>query len=235
MALASAGFEIALTDVVDTDEARATVGEIEAMGRKVRHYNRDLARTDDNDDFVAMVEAELGPLTCLVNNAGVQVAVRGDLLDVTEQSFDRLLGVNLRGTFFLTQAVARRMLAQSVRSERSIITISSANAGLVSPEKGPYGISKAALSMAMQQFAVRLADADIRVHEIRPGLIRTDMTASVHDAYSPRIERGEVSAMRRWGEPEEIAQAVRVLATGQLPFSTGDIFHIGGGMHIHRL
>lgn len=235
LALATAGFEIALTDVVDADEARATLGEIEATGRKVRYYRRDLAHTHDNEDFVAMVEAQLGPITCLVNNAGIQVAVRGDLLDVTEESFDRLVGVNLRGTFFLTQAVARRMLAQRAATDRSIITITSANAGLVSPEKGPYGISKAALSMAMQQFAVRLAEEDIRVHEIRPGLIRTDMTASVHDAYSPRVERGEVSAMRRWGEPEEIAQAVRVLATGQLPFSTGDIFHIGGGMHIHRL
>lgn len=235
LALAAARFEIALTDVVDPDEARATVGEIEATGRKVGYYRRDLARSHDNDDFVAMVEAELGPITCLVNNAGVQVAVRGDLLDVTEESFDRLVGINLRGTFFLTQAVARRMLAQGAGTGRSIITITSANAGLVSPEKGPYGISKAALSMAMQQFAVRLADAGIRVHEIRPGLIRTDMTASVHDDYSPRVERGEVSAMRRWGEPEEIAQAVRVLATGQLPFSTGDIFNIGGGMHIHRL
>jgi NAD(P)-dependent dehydrogenase (short-subunit alcohol dehydrogenase family) len=144
--------------------------------------------------------------------------------------------VNLRGTFFFTQAVARMMLSHSVPlTERSIITITSANAGLVSPEKGPYCISKAGLSMASQQFAVRLADAAIHVHEVRPGLIRTDMTADVYEKYTAEVETGRVSAIRRWGQPEDIARGVAALATGAIPFSTGDIYNIGGGMQIHRL
>ncbi len=234
-ALAEVGFDIAVSDLVEAEGARDTLAEVEAAGRKGRYYRRDVSNTDDNDAFVSGIEDDLGVLTCLVNNAGIQVPVRGDLLDVSEEDFDRLIAVNLRGTFFLTQAVARRMVTRASEAERSIVTITSANASLVSPEKGPYGISKAGLSMAVQQFAVRLAENNIRVHEIRPGLIRTDMTAEVFEKYSPRVEAGQVSPIRRWGEPEEIARAVAALAAGMIPFSTGDIFHIGGGMQIHRL
>lgn len=234
--LAAAGFDLAVADLVDGDGAQETLEDIRSVGRKSVYYRRDISQTKDNDDFVRRIEEDLGNLTCLVNNAGVQVSVRGDLLEVTEQSFDHLISVNLRGTFFLTQAVARRMVAQPCSSaERSIVTITSANAGLVSPEKGPYCISKAGLSMASQQFALRLAEAGIRVHEIRPGLIRTDMTADVYEKYSAQVEQGRLSAIRRWGEPDDIARAVATLAIGAMPFSTGDIFHIGGGMQIHRL
>lgn len=235
-AMALADFDVAVTDVVAPEEAEATLSDIAGAGRKGRYFRRDIAETVDNGAFVEAVERALGPIDCLVNNAGIQVAVRGDLLAVTEESFDRLIATNLRGTFFLTQAVARAMVARTkAPAQRSVITITSANAALVSPEKGPYCISKAGLSMASQQFAVRLAEAGIQVHEIRPGLIRTDMTASVDDTYSPLVESGAISPVRRWGAPEEIAQAVVTLATGALPFSTGDIFHVGGGMHIHRL
>lgn len=230
-AIARAGFDVAFTDIVAPEEVEATLADIREAGRAARYDRRDISETAGNAEFVATVERELGPIDCLVNNAGIQVQVRGDLLEVTEESFDRLIATNLRGTFFLTQAVARAASAAT----RSVITITSANAGLVSPEKGPYGISKAGLSMASQQFAVRLAEAGIQVHEIRPGLIRTDMTAGVHETYSPLVESGAISPVRRWGEPDEIAQAVVTLASGALPFSTGDIFHIGGGMHMHRL
>ncbi|WP_246811621.1 3-ketoacyl-ACP reductase [Mesorhizobium silamurunense] len=234
--LARVGFDIAIVDIVDDENASETVDLVSRLGRNSAFYRRDISDTSGNAAFVEGLERDLGEITCLVNNAGVQVSVRGDLLDVTEESFDRLIGVNLRGTFFLTQAVARAMLSRSqTASERSVVTITSANAGLVSPEKGPYCISKAALSMASQQFAIRLADAGIRVHEIRPGLIRTDMTADVYEKYSSQVEAGQLSAIRRWGQPEDIARAVATLAAGGLPFSTGDIYHIGGGMQIHRL
>jgi NAD(P)-dependent dehydrogenase (short-subunit alcohol dehydrogenase family) len=234
--LAVAGFDIAVVDIVDDENGRETVEIARSCGRQAGFYHRDISETVGNADFVARIEQDLGQITCLVNNAGIQVSVRGDLLDVTEQAFDRLLGVNLRGTFFFTQAVARAMLSRpSPVMGRSVITITSANAGLVSPEKGPYCISKAGLSMASQQFAVRLAEAGVHVHEIRPGLIRTDMTADVYEQYSARVESGQVSAIRRWGQPEDIAQGVAALATGAIPFSTGDIYHIGGGMQIHRL
>jgi NAD(P)-dependent dehydrogenase (short-subunit alcohol dehydrogenase family) len=234
--LAIAGFDIAVVDIVDDENGRETVEIARSCGRQAGFYHRDISKTAGNADFLSQVEQDLGKITCLVNNAGVQVSVRGDLLDVTEQVFDRLLGVNLRGTFFFTQAVARVMLSRTApATERSIVTITSANAGLVSPEKGPYCISKAGLSMASQQFAVRLADAGIHVHEIRPGLIRTDMTADVYEKYSAQVESGQVSAIRRWGQPEDIARGVAALATGAIPFSTGDIYHIGGGIQIHRL
>lgn len=234
--LAVAGFDIAVVDVVDDEHGGETVGIVRSCGRQAGFYYRDISETAKNAEFLLQIEKDLGETTCLVNNAGVQVSVRGDLLDVTEQVFDRLLAVNLRGTFFFTQAVARVMLSRPVpMMERSIITITSANAGLVSPEKGPYGISKAGLSMASQQFAVRLADAGIHVHEVRPGLIRTDMTADVYDKYTAEVETGRVSAIKRWGQPEDIARGVAALATGAIPFSTGDIYNIGGGMQIHRL
>ncbi|RWL44335.1 MAG: 3-ketoacyl-ACP reductase [Mesorhizobium sp.] len=234
--LARVGFDIAIVDIVDDENASETVDLVSRLGRNSAFYRRDISETSGNATFVEGLERDLGEITCLVNNAGVQVSVRGDLLDVTEESFDRLIGVNLRGTFFLTQAVARAMLSRpQTTSERSVVTITSANAGLVSPEKGPYCISKAGLSMASQQFAIRLADAGIRVHEIRPGLIQTDMTADVYEKYSSQVEAGELSAIRRWGQPDDIARAVATLAAGGLPFSTGDIYHIGGGMQIHRL
>jgi NAD(P)-dependent dehydrogenase (short-subunit alcohol dehydrogenase family) len=234
--LAIAGFDIAVVDIVDDEKGRETVEIVRSCGRQAGFYRRDISETAGNADFLSQLEQDLGEISCLVNNAGIQVSVRGDLLEVTEQAFDQLLGVNLRGTFFFTQAVARAMLSRSgPATGRSIITITSANAGLVSPEKGPYCISKAGLSMASQQFAVRLADAGVHVHEIRPGLIRTDMTADVYERYSAQVETGQLSVIRRWGEPEDIARGVAALATGSIPFSTGDIYHIGGGMQIHRL
>jgi NAD(P)-dependent dehydrogenase (short-subunit alcohol dehydrogenase family) len=221
---------------VDDQSARDTADLVRAAGGRAEFYQRDIAETSGNSEFVARIEAQLGETTCLVNNAGVQVSVRGDLLEVTEASFDRLIGINLKGAFFFTQAVAKAMVSRpQTFPERSIVTITSANAGLVSPEKGPYCISKAGLSMASQQFAIRLADVGIRVHEIRPGLIQTGMTADVRSRYSEQIEAGQLSAIRRWGQPEDIARGVATLATGGMPFSTGDIYHMGGGMQLHRL
>lgn len=235
-ALAAAGFDLAVVDVVDDENARETVEQVCSTGRNVVFFQHDISKTATHSDLVSRIERALGAVTCLVNNAGVMVPVRGDLLDVTEESFDRLIGVNLRGTFFFTQAVARAMVSRpDTGVERSIITITSANAGMASPEKGPYCVSKAVLSMASQQFAIRLADAGIRVHEIRPGLIETDMTAEVFEKYSAQIDDGQLSVIRRWGQPEDIARGVATLATGAMPFSTGDIYHIGGGMQLHRL
>ncbi|WP_245451056.1 3-ketoacyl-ACP reductase [Borborobacter arsenicus] len=234
--LAARGFDIAVVDVVDDDSGRETVEMVRQAGRKTLFRQCDISDTGSYSALLDQVEGNLGAISCLVNNAGIQVPVRGDLLDVSEEMFDHLININLRGTFFLTQAVARRMVAQTApAAERSIITITSANAGLVSPEKGPYCVSKAGLSMASQQFALRLAAEGIRVHEIRPGLIRTSMTADVYDRYSPLVAAGGICPMRRWGEPEDIARGIATLATGAMPFSTGDIYNIGGGMQIHQL
>lgn len=234
--LARRGFDIGFVDLNEDDDVLKTQSMVRDIGRLVRFVAADIAHTRSIPGVIDWFVGELGPITCLVNNAGVQVAVRGDPLDVDEAEFDRLIGVNLRGTYFVTQRVARHMLAASaIEYPRSIITITSANAALVSPEKGPYCISKAGLSMAMQVFALRLAEAGIRVHEIRPGLIETAMTADVLQQYSPRIEDGSICALRRWGRPEDVAGTVGALATGAIPYSTGDVYHIGGGMQINRL
>lgn len=240
MELAGRGFDIAFVDWVEDSNVEETIALLAGTGRRAIFLPLDISRSDMHAAIVARIWEEFGPITCLVNNAGIQVSVRGDMLDVDEAEFDRLMSVNLRGTFFLTQAVARRMLAATNdavagSAERSIITITSANAHLVSPEKSAYCVSKAGLSMAVQAFAVRLAESGIRVHEIRPGLIETDMTADVYERYSPGISSGNLCALRRWGEPADIAGAIATLATGGMPYSTGDIYNIGGGMQIARL
>ena len=236
LALVKRGFDIAMVDIVDDEEVERTLTAIREHERRVSFHQCDISRTDQHQNLLDDIESVHDKLGCLVNNAGIQVSDRGDLLNLDEGTFDSLIGINLKGTFFFSIATARRMIgaASSVR-ERSIITITSANAGLVSPEKGPYCISKAGLSMASQQLAVRLADEGIRVHEIRPGLIETDMTKVVHKTYSQAISNGSICPMRRWGEPEDIARCVATLACGDMPFSTGDIYNIGGGMQIPRL
>jgi NAD(P)-dependent dehydrogenase (short-subunit alcohol dehydrogenase family) len=188
-----------------------------------------------NGEHQKIVDAAGGRIDCLVNNAGVQVEIRGDLLEVGEASFDRLIGVNLRGTFFLTQAVARRMLAAPDKEGfRSIITISSVNAFMAGTNRGEYCMSKAALTMMVKLFGVRLAEAGIRCYEVRPGIIRTDMTKPAAARYDKLIAEG-VAPIRRWGEPGDVARAVAMLASGELPYSTGEALHVDGGLHIQSL
>lgn len=196
-----------------------------------RTLQADISRKDDQR---RIVEAAGGPIHCLVNNAGVQVEVRGDLLEVSEASFDRLVDVNLRGTFFLTQAVARRMLEEPADGFRSIVTISSVNAFIAGTNRGEYCMSKAALTMMVKLFALRLVDAGIRCYEVRPGIIRTDMTKPAAERYDRLIGEGGVPA-RRWGEPEDVARAVAMLACGDLAYSTGEAVHVDGGLHVQAL
>ena len=173
----------------------------------------------------------------LVNNAGVQVKVRGDLLDVTPESYDRVMGINLRGTFFLTQAVAKRLIALSsapTEQHRSIVTISSATAYLVGPDRPENCFSKMSLSMMTKAFALRLSQHGIATYEIRPGIIRTAMTLPVNEKYDGWIANG-LTPMACWGEPEDVGKTVATLASGLMPFSTGDAFHVDGGLHIQKL
>jgi NAD(P)-dependent dehydrogenase (short-subunit alcohol dehydrogenase family) len=174
-------------------------------------------------------------LDCLVNNAGVSVAQRGDLLESDPDDFDRVLEINLKAPYFLSTAVARRMIeAGEPRGHRSIVNMASSNSTMVSPDRGAYCLSKAAVSMMTQLFAVRLAPHGITVHEIRPGVIRTDMTAVAKERYDKRIAEG-LSPIARWGEPEDVARAVGVLASGELGFVTGNALPVDGGLHNPRL
>jgi NAD(P)-dependent dehydrogenase (short-subunit alcohol dehydrogenase family) len=233
-ALADAGFDVVVNDLLDDAATRETLAAIGAKGRRAVFVQGSIADLPAHAELVAAAFGAFGTVDCLVNNAGIQVKVRGDLLDVTPESFDEILAVNLRGTFFLTQAVAKRMLAER-RSPgdppRSIVTISSANARLVSLNRAEYCFAKTGLAMLSQLFALRLAEADVACYEVRPGVIRTDMTAVAKDRYDKLIAEG-LTPIRRWGEPEDVGRTVAALAQRSLPFNTGDAFHVDGGLHI---
>ena len=235
--LAAQGFDIVVNDVVDDADTRQTLDSIAGQGRRAVFVQHDIAETGGNAAFVDKVFAAFGTVDCLVNNAGISVKVRGDLLDVTPESFDRVLGVNLRGTFFLTQAVARRMVEEKrVTGDppRSIVTISSANVRTLGLNRGEYCISKTGLAMTNQLFSYRLAEHDIMCYEIRPGIIRTDMTAGAFDRYDGLI-KGGLTPIRQWGEPSDVGATVATLARRLLPFNTGDAFNVDGGLHMKVL
>ena len=234
VALARKGFDILVADIVEEGVEEAAA-DVRAAGGAFRFRRFDVARLEDHGGFHDEAWRIGGSIDCLVNNAGVGALRRGDLLDVSPESWDRAFGINARGSFFLTQAVARRMIeAGEPVAPRSIIFVSSANATLASPDRGEYCASKATVSMLARVFALRLADHGIAVHEVRPGVIRTNLTAPVAEAYTRRIAEG-LSPIRRWGEAEDVGRAIALLASGELSFSTGDALHIDGGLHIGRL
>ncbi len=234
--LADAGFDIALVDIEQDADAAAVLAEIEARGRRTRMVVGDIADVDGSSNLASRIFAAFGTVDCLVNNAGVVPPVRGiDLLEVTPASFDRVMGVNLRGTFFLTQAIARRMVEEDDATERpvprSIITISSGAVGRPSTDWPEYAFSKTCLSMMSQAFALRLAPHGVRTYEIRPGVTKTEMSRDVWDAYDAMIEAGRLP-LGRMGLPEDIGRTVAVFATGQFAHTTGDFIHVDGGVHI---
>jgi 3-oxoacyl-[acyl-carrier protein] reductase len=233
--MAAAGFDVGIVSLESEAEAAPALDDVRATGRRVTYVQGDIARIETHDDLIGAAEGALGPVSCLVNNAGVSTLVRGDLLDLKPDSFDRAVRVNLRGTFFFTQATARRMLghASDVRF-RSIITISSANAEIVGLNRGDYCLTKSALPMLTKLFAARLGEAGIAVFDIQPGIIRTEMTAVSGTYYEDYIASGGVP-MRRWGRTEDVARICATLATGGLPFTTGDSVRVGGGLHLHRV
>jgi NAD(P)-dependent dehydrogenase (short-subunit alcohol dehydrogenase family) len=197
----------------------------------------DVAATDDHAGILSEVAAKFGRIDLLVNNAGVAPLKRVDMLEMAPESFDRLMNINLRGPFFFTQAVANYMLHQEKSMEDyhpALIFVTSVSAAASSPERAEYCISKAGLSMAAQTYADRLAGTGISVYEIRPGVIYTDMTAGVKEKYDRKIAEGLIP-QNRWGQPEDIAKAVGVLASGEIPYATGAVIEISGGMNIRHL
>ena len=231
--MAHRGFDIALTDIASdgVDEVRTGV---ESAGGSSLFVLSDLADVTDHARVLDAIVEWRGTIACLISNAGVAAPKRGDLLELEVGAFDQVLEVNLRGTFFFTQAVAKQMLAAKSTHSRSIITVSSVSAELASPERGEYCMSKAALAMAVKLFALRLAAEDIAVFEVRPGVIRTPMTEGVAKKYEARIANGLVP-MRRWGYPEDVARAVAALACGEFAFATGSVINVDGGLGIARL
>jgi NAD(P)-dependent dehydrogenase (short-subunit alcohol dehydrogenase family) len=231
--LAARGFDLALTDI-ESMGADDTLAAIASHGARGTLFESDLGRIEDHPGLVERIVNWGGPIVCLVNNAGIPAAQRGDLLDVGAESYDRVLDVNLRGTFFFTQAVARHMVAASVPAPRSIVTVSSVSVEMASIERGEYCLSKAGLGMLTKLFALRLAPLGVSVFEVRPGVIRTPMTEGVAAKYEQRFADGLVP-MGRWGYPEDVARAVAALASGQLAFATGSVINVDGALSIPKL
>lgn len=205
-----------------------------ASGRHA-YYCCDVSDIDGHARLIARIAADLGEPSCLVNNAGVTSLQRGDVLALTPESYDRVLTVNLRAGFFLTQTFARRLIAAPCRVKpASIIFMGSANAEIVGETRADYCISKAGVAMMSKVFAARLARENIAVFEIRPGIVHTDMTLPATERYDAFVAAGGVP-MGRWGEPDDIARTVAALATGAIPYATGIHLDIGGGMQLHRV
>lgn len=231
--LVDAGYGVAIASLPAADDPVVTAA-IRALGKDAHYFSYNLADITGVEHLLDQVEAQLGPITTLVNNAGIGSPVRRDVLQVDPSAFDSVMNVNLRGTFFLSQAVAQRMCGQDDDRYRSIVFISSVSAEMVSIERAEYCMSKAGVAMMAQVFATRLAPRDIGVFDLRPGIIATEMTAGVKDKYTTRIEEGLVPA-QRWGTPHDIAATVLPLVTGQMRFASGATIPVDGGLSIPRL
>ena len=229
LALADNGFDVAVVDLEITPALKEVETNLLAKGVKAVALACDIGNIEHHKTMLEAAETALGPVTTLVNNAGVSVKSRGDLLDVTPDAYDFCLNINTRGTFFLTQRFAKRVRDSVTPCHRSIITITSANASAVSIARGEYCISKAGASMMSKLFAARLSDEDIGVYEIQPGFIDTDMVAPAKAKYDALIENG-MTVIRRFGTPAEVGRIVVTLATGLLPYTSGQAIQADGGL-----
>jgi len=237
-ALAKSGFDLAINGRRPAADVADVLNDLKSAGATPIYLRGDVADRADREQMLKDIEHVFGRLDVLVNNAGVAPDVRADLLDATEESFDRLVSINLKGPYFLTQAAARWMVRQSQTHGKGwrgcIINISSVSASVASVNRGDYCITKAGIAMASQLWAARLAEFGIDVYEIRPGIIATDMTAGVTEKYD-RLIAGGLTIEKRWGTPEDVGRAAAVLAKGDLPYATGQVLHIDGGMTVARL
>lgn len=237
LCLASRGFTVAAVGTRSPDNPAVVefVQKLKSANSKCSYIQGDISSSDDRRYIIDEFYRRYGRLDVLVNNAGVAPTVRADLLEMTEESFDRVLGINLRGAFFLSQYAAKRMIADEPSgAPRMIITVTSISADVSSTNRGEYCISKAGLSMAVKLFADRLAPYGINSYEIRPGIIETDMTAGVKGKYEEKIEGG-LLPIARMGQPEDIAKCVYALASGLFTYTTGSVFYIDGGFSLSRL
>ena len=235
--LAAAGYDLAINGVRDAAAVHDNLQELEAAGAKVLYCQANIADAAARKQMLQQVRDFFGRLNVLVNNAGIAPKERKDILEASEESFALLIRTNLQGPYFLTQSVANWMIEQ--RNERKefsgcIVNISSVSATVASVNRGEYCVAKAGVSMMTQLFATRLGEYDIPVYEVRPGIIRSDMTAGVTDKYDKLISNG-LTIQKRWGTPEDVGKAVLAIASGLLPYSTGQVVMVDGGMTLGRL
>ena len=235
--LATNGFDIAINGIRSEAEIHDVMKDLSNSGAKVLYCQGDISSSNDRKRIIQQVKNHFGKLHVLVNNAGVAPKERLDILTATEESFDRVLSTNLKGTYFLTQQAANWMIEQKrsdPKFEGCIINMSSISATVASVNRGEYCISKAGLGMATQLFAVRLGEFDIPVYEVRPGIIDTDMTSGAKEKYDKLIGEG-LTIQKRWGYPDDVGKVVKSLASGDFKYSTGQVIMVDGGLTIGRL
>jgi 3-oxoacyl-[acyl-carrier protein] reductase len=235
--MAEEGYALAIMSRSPEEKISNHLDKLRSIGSPVLYYSGNLNSADSRKTFCDMILKRFDRIDFLVNNAGVAPKERKDILEMTEDSYDFVMDINLKGTFFLTQYVANIMikkLKEGVKNFPKIINISSNSAYTASINRGEYCISKAGISMITRLFAVRLAEWGINVYEIRPGIIKTDMTSVVRDKYEKLIREG-ITPIKRWGYPKDIGKAVRAVCSGDFDFSTGEIINIDGGFHLRSL
>jgi len=235
--LAEAGFTLAISGRRTRGQIQPALDAVAARSPGSIYVQADVSNGAERANLLLAVEEQFGRLDVLVNNAGIAPRVRADILEAHEDSFDELIATNLKGPYFLTQAVAAWMIrqrAQDASVSRSIINISSISATVASVNRGDYCISKAGIAMATRLWAARLAEYGIGVYEVRPGIIESDMTASVREKYDALI-KGGLLLEKRWGTPDDVGRAVRALAAGDLPYATGAVLIVDGGLTLERL
>ena len=246
--LAKTGHDLVINYAGNAEAARKTaddcVAAASAGGKTIRAEicQADISKSVDRKKLVEFTRTTFGWISLLVNNAGVAPDVRADIMDATEESFDRLIAINVKGPYFLTQLIGKWMIEQVCSPQPAfrapirlkIVTVSSISAYTASTNRGDYCVSKAALSMLTPLFASRLAANGINVFEIRPGVIATDMTGAVKEKYDKLIAEG-LTPIQRWGTPEDIGRAVAAIASDAFPFSTGEVINVDGGFHLRRL
>jgi NAD(P)-dependent dehydrogenase (short-subunit alcohol dehydrogenase family) len=235
--LARAGFDVVINGRREANDVRDAIENLQHAGAKVLYFKADVADRADHARMLEAIRVEFGRLDVLVNNAGVAPDTRTDILQAGEESFDRLIRINLRGPYFLTQSAANWMIRQ--RRDRSdfrgvIVNVSSISANVASVNRGDYCISKAGVAMATQLWAARLAEFGIDVFEVRPGIIATDMTTGVKEKYDNLIANG-LTLQKRWGEPADVGRCVAALARGEITYATGQVLTLDGGLSLRRL
>ena len=236
--LAEAGFDVGVNYVRNQAAAEQACREVESRGRRGVPLQADVADADDRARLVTEAADRLGAITLLVNNAGVAPRTRTDILEADENSFDRLIVTNLKGPYFLTQLVARRMIEwreQGHVARPKIVFVTSVSSFAASTTRGDYCVSKAGLSMTVKLFAARLAGEGIGVYEVQPGIIRTDMTSAAQEKYDALIHDQGLLPIKRWGQPEDVGQAVRAIAEDRFSYATGLVIEVDGGFHLRTL
>lgn len=235
--MAEAGFNLAINGIRADSDVQDVLESLKKLGSDVIYCQGDISKKEDRNSILEKIEKHFGKLNVLINNAGVAPKERKDILEASEESFDYLISTNLKGPYFLTQSVANWMLVQKQKDanfEGSIINVSSISATVASINRGEYCISKAGVAMATQLFAVRMAEVGIPVFEVRPGIIKTDMTEKVSQKYNDLIENG-LCLTKRWGLPEDVGKTVAAIANGNFLYSTGQVFVVDGGLTVARL